>query len=116
MAPVKTAPGWREPVLGLPRSALPLAALSAAVTGPLALFAWVLPAGIVMSAFALRAVGMAGTLAVADRVTGPPRRTDRPTLRDIAGAVALVAATATVLADIDGTARWLGLRAGSPRQ
>ncbi|MFL9823237.1 hypothetical protein [Rhodoplanes sp. SY1] len=109
MAPVKTAPDWHEPALGLPRSALPLAALSAAVTVPLALFAWVLPTGIVMSAFALLAVVMAGALAVADRASGPPRRTDRPTLRDIAGAFALTAATATVLADIDGTARWLGL-------
>ncbi|MBK5961688.1 hypothetical protein CCR97_26285 [Rhodoplanes elegans] len=106
---MKTAPGWREPAFGLPRSALPLAALSAAVTVPLALFAWVLPTSIVMSAFALLAVVMAAALAVADRISGPPRRTDRPTLRDIAGAFALAAATATVLADIDGTARWLGL-------
>lgn len=109
MAPVKTAPGWHKPALRMSNLALLLAVLSAVVTVPLAVFAWLMPPTVVMSCFALLSVAFAAALAVADRFAGPQRRADQPTLRDIAGAFALAAATASVLADIDDTARWLGL-------
>jgi uncharacterized membrane protein YidH (DUF202 family) len=93
----------------LPPPALLLAVLSAAVVCPLALFAWLMPTALVLPAFGLLAAAVAAVLAAADRVTAVDRPVDRPNLLDIAGSFALAAAAATIFADLDHVARWLGL-------
>lgn len=110
MPPVKTAPRWHaKPSLRLPRPALLLAALTLAVAMPFALFVWLLPPPLVLPAFGLLALALAGVLAAADWLVDLGSSADRLTARDIGGALALFGASAAIFADLDHAARWLGL-------
>ncbi|CAL8973303.1 MULTISPECIES: hypothetical protein [Rhodoplanes] len=111
MSPVKTASRWPDrPSLRMPRPARLLALASLALALPLALSAWLMPPALVLPAFALSAFVLSLTLTVTTRLLSASAvsRPTSPTLRDVAGAFALVGAAAAIFADLDHAARWLG--------
>lgn len=97
MAHLRSSDWSYRPAHAVRAPTTPLAILTAVIVAPIPVLMWLVPAPLVLPAFALVALGAAGVTALAAWLSGSERDVDHITLWDAAGAFAFIGCGAAVL-------------------